>query len=237
MYEEFRPGCSDKCPSYEGGGPDASATAVMVALMFAPMVAGCGGDATRINETGMEAYRMGEYEKARARSPWRSSTTRRRGITTTTAGWRNRGWGTWTALADFGLATKLSAKIVGAYHAMAQCYIEKGQPDAALAALELGTRANPYTAEAYINVAAFHLARGDLDSAKLWLAKATAGDPENARAHYEYGLLLARTGEREKAIEELRKSLDIDPVQPEVSARLTEMAPTGRQLPDAKPQP
>jgi predicted Zn-dependent protease len=72
-------------------------------------------------------------------------------------------------------------------------------------------------------------------NARLWLAKATSADPENFKAHLEYANFLLKTGDRQKGIEELHKSLNLNPVQPDVSARLTELAPTGNQLPPPKP--
>jgi len=215
-----------------------SRMAVLIALVFALTVAGCGGDHARVNQTGLDAYRAGEYEKARGAFTLAIEYEPKMGNYYFNCGMAEQALGNLDrALADYGLAVKLAPSIVAAYQAMAQCYIEKGQPDVALEALVTGARANPYTADPYINVAAFHLARGDLDSAKLWLAKATEAEPQSARAHYQYGLLLARTGEHAKAVEEFQKSLEIDPVQPEVSAKLTELAPTGRQLPEPKPQP
>jgi hypothetical protein len=45
-----------------------------------------------------------------------------------------------------------------------------------------------------------------------------------------------KTGDREKALQEFRKSFEINPLQPETSAALTELSPTGSQLPPPKPQ-
>ena len=68
------------------------------------------------------------------------------------------------------------------------------------------------------------------------MAKAVAADPESSRVHLEYAQFLLKAGEREKAVVEFRKSLQINPLQPETSATLTELSPTGSQLPPPKPQ-
>ena len=68
------------------------------------------------------------------------------------------------------------------------------------------------------------------------MAPPDAADPENAKAHLEYAQFLLKAGEREKATVEFRKSLQINPLQPETSATLTELSPTGSQLPPPKPQ-
>jgi Tfp pilus assembly protein PilF len=68
------------------------------------------------------------------------------------------------------------------------------------------------------------------------MAKAVAADPENPRTHREYANLLLKTGDREKAAEEFRKSLELAPAQPDISAKLSELKPTGSQLPPPKPQ-
>ena len=208
-----------------------------VVLAAAVLAAGCEDPSVRFNQMGQEAYRAGDYTRARAafeeaiqRNPDVGEYYFNRGVTEQALGHFDR------AIFNYDMATRLSPGIVAAYRNAAQCYLEKGQTDRALAVLETGTQANPYTAEAFINVAQFYLARQDLASTKLWLAKAVAADPDNPVAHREYATILIRTGERDKGIEHLRMSLERAPVQPEVSATLSELAPPGDQLPAPKPQ-
>jgi len=63
-----------------------------------------------------------------------------------------------------------------------------------------------------------------------------AADPDNPTVHREYAQVLLQAGQRDKAVQELRKSLELAPAQPGVSAQLTTLAPTGSQLPPQKPQ-
>ena len=209
----------------------------VVVLAAALLAAGCEDPSIRFNQMGQEAYRAGDYTRARAafeeaihRNPDVGEYYFNRGVTEQALGNFD------LAIFNYDMATRLSPGIVPAYRNAAQCHLEKDQPDLALAVLETGTRANPYTAEAFINVAQFYLSRQNLSAAKLWLAKAVAADPDNPVAHREYATILIRTGERDKGIEHLRLSLERAPVQPEVSATLSELAPPGDQLPPPKPQ-
>lgn len=206
-------------------------------LASALLVGGCEDPAVRVNQMGMEAYRAGDYTRARAgfeeaisRNPDIGEYYFNRGMAEQALGNADR------AIFNYDMAAKLSPKIVQAYQNAATCYIERGEPDKALAVLTGGTQANPYTAEPFMNLAKFHLQRKDISAAKLWYAKAVAADPDNPNAHREYAMLLIRTGERDKGIAELRKSLELQPIQPETSATLSELAPPGSQLPAPKPQ-
>jgi tetratricopeptide (TPR) repeat protein len=208
---------------------------VFLALAGALVAVGCEDAAKRFNDVGLQAYYAGKphealsaFEEAMSANPDVGEYYFNAAMVEQSLGNIDR------ALFLYGMATKLDPSITLAYYNMAQCYVAKGSPERALAALETGTQANPYTADAFINVARFHLEQNDLGSARLWLAKAVAAEPESARAHREYGTLLIRLGRRDEGIEHLRKSLSLQPVQPETSARVSEMAPSGNQLPPPK---
>ena len=132
------------------------------------------------------------------------------------------------------MGTKLDPSITIAYYNMAKCYEAKGSPERALAVLQTGTQANPYTADAFLNVARWYVEKEDLKQARLWMAKAVAAEPDSARAHREFGYLLVRLGERDEGVLHLRKSMELAPAQPETSATLSDLAPTGSQLPPPK---
>jgi tetratricopeptide (TPR) repeat protein len=197
---------------------------------------GCEDQAVRFNQMGLECYHAGDYTKARAAfeeaiaiNPDVGEYYFNRGACEQSLGHYDM------AVHNYEMAVRLSPSIVQAFQNEAQCYLDQQNPEKAQEVLLAGTLANPYTAEAFINVANFFLSRGDQAGARLWFAKAIAADPDNPRGHREYGLFLARTGDRQKAIEELRRSLNLAPAQPDVSARLSEMAPAGPQLPPPKP--
>ncbi|MCX5683948.1 MAG: hypothetical protein NT049_09715, partial [Planctomycetota bacterium] len=145
--------------------------------------------------------------------------------------------GNWDhAIFNYQMSMRLTPKVVEAYNTTAQCYAEKGDLAKAQQVLITGTLANPYTGEAFVNVARFFASRNDMPNARMWLAKAVAADPGNAAAHLEYAKFLQKAGERDKALLEFRKSFDLNPLQPETSATMTELSPTGSQLPPPKRQ-
>ena len=214
--------------------------ACSVALFLAAALlvgAGCEDPSMKFNQQGLAYYTAGDYTRARAAfeeavniSPDVGEYYFNRGVCEQTIG----NWD--QAILNYEMATKLSPRIVAAFNNAAQCCIEKGDPQKAQEWLLTGTRVNPINGEAFINVSKFFEARNDMASAKLWMAKAVAADPESAKAHLAYANILLKTGDRQKGIEELRKSLDLNPLQPDVSSRLTDLAPSGAQLPPPKPQ-
>jgi len=200
------------------------------------LTAGCEDPAIRFNRSGMEAYRAGRYTEARAAFEEAIEHKPDVGTYYFNRGMSEQALGKYTeAIFNYRMATKLDASILAAYKNAADCHLQLGEPDKARAVLEEGTRANPYTAGAFINLARFYDDRGDEADAKLALAKAVAADPDSAAAHREYARMLLRLGERDKAIVHLRKSMQLQPVQPEVSAQLSELAPAEAELPPPKP--
>lgn len=200
-------------------------------------VAGCEDPAVRFNQMGTEYYRAGDYTRARAAFEEAIAINPERGEYYFNRGACEQSLGHYDmAIHNYEMAVRLSPSIFQAFQNEAQCYLDQQNPEKAEEVLLAGTRANPFTAEAFINVANFCLSRGDQAGARLWFSKAIAADPDNPRGHREYGLFLARTGDRKAAVEEFRRSLNLAPAQPDVSARLSEMAPSGPQLPPPKPQ-
>jgi len=213
------------------------ATAVLLAAALALVAAGCEDQSLKFNRAGLTAYRQGDYTRARAGFEEAIHHNPDVGIYYFNRGMCEQAIGNLPeAVFNYEMATKLDPKIIQAYKNAATCHIQMGKPEKALAILEDGTRANPYTGEAFINLGKFYESRGDMFNAKLALAKAWAADPENPASHREYAQILIRTGDREKGIEHLRKSLELQPIQPHVSAQVTELAPPGNQLPPPKQQ-
>ncbi len=212
----------------------------VAALMVAAAVlvaAGCEDPSLKFNRAGLASYRQGAYTRARAGFEEAIHHTPDVGIYYFNRGMSEQAIGNLAeAVFNYDMGAKLDPKIVQAYKNAATCHIQMGKPDKALAVLEEGTRANPYNGAAFINLGTFYESRGDMVGAKLAMAKAVAADPENPASHREYARILIRTGDREKGIEHLRKSLNLQPIQPDVSAEVTELAPPGDQLPPPKPR-
>jgi tetratricopeptide (TPR) repeat protein len=197
---------------------------------------GCDVQSSRFNKLGMEYYTAGNYVEARSafnqaitENPDKGEYYFNRGMAEQALGWFDK------AIDSYDMAIHLSPRYWRSFEYKALCLEEKGDPKAALEALLDGTVKCPFNAESFVNVGKYYLKRGDMPTAKLWMGKGAAAEPENAAAHREYGFLLAKTGEKAKAATELKKSLDLMPAQPDVSAMLSELEPSGQQLPPPKP--
>jgi len=224
---------------YARSGPSSGrwAAGLLLAAAVTLVATGCEDPSLKFNRAGLTAYRQGDYTRARAGFEEAIHHNPDIGIYYFNRGMCEQAIGNLAeAVFNYEMAVKLDPKIVQAYKNAATCHIQMGKPDKALAILEDGTRANPYTGEAFINLGKFHESRGDMYNAKLALAKAVAADPENPAGHREYAQILIRTGDREKGIDHLRKSLELQPIQPDVSAQVSDLAPTGDQLPPPKQQ-
>jgi len=211
--------------------------AVLALAAAAAAVAGCEDPSIKFNQHGLAYYAAGDYTHARAAFEEATRLNPDVGKYYFNRGTCEQALGNWdAAIFNYEMAQRLSPGIVEAFNNQARCLLEKGQPEQAQQALVTGTVANPYNGDAFVNVAKFFEARADMANARLWMAKGVAADPDNAGTHLEFANFLLKTGEREKAIEEYRKSLYLNPVQPEVSAKLSELSPAGTQLPPPKPQ-
>jgi Flp pilus assembly protein TadD len=210
---------------------------VLVLAVAAMAAVGCEDRASRMNKAGLDAYAAGDFDKARAAFEEATQASPKSGEYYFNRGSAEQALGQFdAAITSYNMAISLRPRIYRAFENEAQCYIAKKELKKAEEILVKGTMDNPFTGEAFINLARFYISQKDMQAAKLSLAKGVAGDPENYRTHREYGFILAKTGEKDKAIAELRKSLEQFPAQPDVSAVLSELAPTGNQLPPPKPE-
>ena len=213
-----------------------SAALLVVLAAASLLAAGCTDPSLKFNQAGLDAYKAGDYTRARAGFEEAISVNPDIGEYYYNAAVCEQALTNWDpAIAKYDMAIHLSPRIWRSFENKAQCYIEKGDPAKAEETLITGTKDCPFCGEMFISAARFYATRGDTASTKLWLAKGVAADPQNPATHREYGLYLAKAGEKVKAVEELRKSLDLNPVQPDVSAKLSELAPLGNQLPPPKP--
>jgi tetratricopeptide (TPR) repeat protein len=212
--------------------------AVLAALVVMAAVAtGCEDSATRFNRTGLDAYAMRDYARARAAFDEAVSQNPDRGEYYFNRGMAEQALGNLTeAIFNYDMAAKLSPGIVPAFRNASECHLQRGDVAKARDVLVQGTVANPYNGEAFVNLGKFYAGQGDIYNAKLSMAKAVAADPQNPLAHREYGQLLLATGDRAKGTEHLRRSLELAPIQPAVSAQVTQLDPPGSQLPPPKPQ-
>ena len=206
-------------------------------VLAAVLATGCEDPSLKFNKAGLESYRAGDYTRARAGFEEAIQTNPDVGEYYFNRGMAEQALGNFRpAVFNYDMATKLNPGIVQAYQNAATCHLQLNEPQKALAELQKGTQASPYNGQAFINLGKFYLSQNDIYNAKLAMAKAVAADPDNSAAHREYGQLLIQTGDKEKGIEHLRHSLEIEPLQPAVSAEVSKLAPSGDQLPPPKPQ-
>jgi tetratricopeptide (TPR) repeat protein len=212
------------------------ASLVIVLAAAAMLSAGCADPSLKFNQAGLEAYKAGDITRARAGFEEAISSNPDIGEYYYNAAVCEQALGQWDkAIAKYDMAIHLSPRIWRSFENKAQCYVEQGDMAKAEETLVTGVKECPFTGEIFMAAARLAAKKGDTAAAKLWLAKGAAADPQNPATHREYGLYLAAAGEKDKAIVELQKSLDLNPVQPDVSAKLSELAPRGAQLPPPKP--
>src|SRR5262249_39349401 len=97
------------------------------------------------------------------------------------------------------------------YFLLGAAYAEAGREDKAVAILEEAQQFKSYLGEAWTDLGALALRRGDLRRAETLLSKAVARSPMRPKAHFNYALLLDATHQRDRALDEARAAIDLDP--------------------------
>lgn len=98
---------------------------------------------------------------------------------------------------------------------LAQLLLRQGKPEEAAAEFRAAARLNPYNAVALANLGTYHVQVSQYDLARRFLSQALRVRPEYAFAHKQLGLLLLAQGETRLGVFHLRRSLEIEPSQPE----------------------
>jgi tetratricopeptide (TPR) repeat protein len=99
----------------------------------------------------------------------------------------------------------------------------KGQYEEALRTAHWAARFVGPSAEQFLFLGAEYEQRSDYDAAFLRYRQAVALEPSNPETHKAMGLLFRRTGNEQKAVEALMRSLQLDPTQADVASALREM--------------
>ena len=151
------------------------------------VAAGCTDPSLKFNQAGLDAYKAGDYTRARAGFEEAIATNPDIGEYYYNAGVCEQALGNWDpAIAKYDMAIHLSPGIPRSFENKAQCYVERGNPAKAEETLITGTKDCPFCGEMFISTARFYARRGDTASTKLWLAKGVAADPQNPATHREY---------------------------------------------------
>jgi arylsulfatase A-like enzyme/tetratricopeptide (TPR) repeat protein len=103
-----------------------------------------------------------------------------------------------------------------------------GRGNEALALFERAATLEPGNAEALLYLAGAFAARGEFVQALPWFERAVEAAPANTMALNGMALTLVQLGDRPRAVATLRRSLKVDPDQPEVSRQLAELRGASR---------
>ncbi len=99
-----------------------------------------------------------------------------------------------------------------ASEALGQLYLAQGRPEKALEVYRALLKFNPaHECLARLGMARAFLALGQVDSSYAQAVQVLTASPFSAEAWFILGVFYAQVGERERAIEVLRKALEIDP--------------------------
>lgn len=149
------------------------------------------------------------------------------------------------ALRAYRHALSLDDRCSRAAMGMGLCYRLIGQIDRAVVAFQHAQRLDPSSAEAHAQLASLYESRAQDEKALAEYRIALRLNPESARLHNAFAalnlkLIGARSAQstlaRQRAIAHYRKSLEIDPDQPQVRRRVSELDPASRTAVTAAPR-
>lgn len=110
----------------------------------------------------------------------------------------------------------------------------RGQSEEALKSAHWAATFVGPSAQQQIFLAHEYEERGDVDGAFLRLQQALAMEPDNPAVHNAFGDMYRRQGERQTAIRAYRRSLKLDPAQPDVVRSLREMGAFAPPQPESR---
>ena len=108
-----------------------------------------------------------------------------------------------------------------AYRGYAVWFMEQNRKSEAFELLKNWNNQNSASPDAKIELARLHQENGEVREAIDYLAAAIALDPKNARAHRALGFLREQSSDWNQAIINYKHSLEADPNQPDLAARIT----------------
>lgn len=123
------------------------------------------------------------------------------------------------------------------YRALAVLLVEQNRSPDAFKLMEGWAARNPSAAGPKIELARLNEETGNRDAAKSHLIEAVTAEPTNARALAALGKLREDTGETAQAISNYQRSLQLDPNQPQLAARVNAMSTPVAPLVPTPPGP
>lgn len=125
------------------------------------------------------------------------------------------------------LMTDLEGDLPGSVDAIVSrtvAHVRSGDPAGGLALLDRALKAKPKEPRLLLLRGRYRLQRQQCEKALGDFESAVRFDPQNAAAHASVGLARLCIGDGEDAAQAFRKSLEIDPDQPEIRRTLAEIA-------------
>jgi tetratricopeptide (TPR) repeat protein len=112
-------------------------------------------------------------------------------------------------------AMRIDPKDPRPYFLLSQTLAEGGSYERAEQVLAAAQQFKEYLGEAYNNLGAIAIRRADYPRAGAFLRRALIRIPDRPRVRYNYGLALAGTRQFDKALEQFRLAVKLDPLDPE----------------------
>jgi arylsulfatase A-like enzyme/tetratricopeptide (TPR) repeat protein len=98
---------------------------------------------------------------------------------------------------------------------LAQLYSHQGRPEDEMREFRLALRANPHSKIALANIGAHEYNEGRVDNALQCYLQALQVDPDYVLVHKNIASIYAQKGDHARAAEHLRRTLELDPRQPQ----------------------
>jgi tetratricopeptide (TPR) repeat protein len=195
------------------------------------LAAGCSTTADYHNQDGVRLYQQGNhqtalqrFQQAVAANPQNpdayynlASTLHRLGKST-----NNRALLT-QAETVYNQCLDLNENHVECRRALAVLLVETDRAQSAMKLMTNWVAQRPDLADPYIELARLYEEFGDSETAFQQLSRAVMVDHRNARAWAALGNIREKSGDKDQALANYRRSLELNPLQPAVGARLASL--------------
>ena len=115
------------------------------------------------------------------------------------------------AAIQYANALKIDKNFADAHYALAQSYLHMGALSAAFGELQRTVALQPANYKARIDLGNMFLAGGRVDDAQVQADAVMAAQPDNADGHALLSRIAARRGQKDLALTEIRKALELSP--------------------------
>ncbi|MFA4818727.1 MAG: tetratricopeptide repeat protein [Patescibacteria group bacterium] len=127
------------------------------------------------------------------------------------------------AMEQFDKAIKLKANYTPAQFNQVLALELQNKVDDAIAKLQDMRQYNPQDIDVIYELASLYFGKGDMEKAREAFATITALVPNHANAHYGLALVYAKTGDKDNAIKQLEKVLELNPGNQDVQKQIDDL--------------